>query len=151
MSHIEQTDPEVYAAIENERRRQVEKIELIASENYTSAAVMEAVGSVLTNKYAEGYPGRRYYGGCEWVDVAESLAIERAKALFGAAHVNVQPHAGAQANMPPNPAGLKPTDTVPGLPLDQAGHPPTGSPVNSPGKLSHFVPNGVPKEAERLA
>src|SRR5437762_5628210 len=99
MSHMESVDPEIYAAIENERRRQVEKIELIASENYTSAAVLEAVGSVLTNKYAEGYPGKRYYGGCEYVDVVEALAIERAKRLFGAAHVNVQPHAGAQANM----------------------------------------------------
>src|SRR2546428_6890208 len=99
MSNIERVDPEIYAAIENERRRQVEKIELIASENYTSAAVREAVGSGLTNKYAEGYPGKRYYGGCEYVDLVEALAIERAKRLFGAAHVNVQPHAGAQANM----------------------------------------------------
>src|SRR6266550_4817883 len=98
MSHIEQTDPEVYAAIENERRRQVEKIELIASENYTSAAVMQAVGSVLTNKYAEGYPGRRYYGGCEHVDVVENLARDRVKQLFGAEHANVQPHSGSQAN-----------------------------------------------------
>jgi glycine hydroxymethyltransferase len=97
MSEIERVDPEVFQAIESERRRQVEKIELIASENYTSQAVMDAVGSVLTNKYAEGYPGHRYYGGCEWVDVAESLAIERAKSLFGAQHANVQPHAGAQA------------------------------------------------------
>jgi len=135
MSHMESVDPEIYAAIENERRRQVEKIELIASENYTSAAVMEAVGSVLTNKYAEGYPGRRYYGGCEWVDVAESLAIERAKALFGAAHVNVQPHAGAQANMAAYAAVLKPTDTVLGLALDQGGHLTHGSPVNFSGKL----------------
>src|SRR5207245_6804722 len=126
---IERTDPEIYGAIENERRRQVEKIELIASENYTSAAVMEAVGSVLTNKYAEGYPGRRYYGGCEWVDVAESLAIERAKALFGAAHANVQPHAGAQANRAAYPAVLKPGDTVLGLALDQGGHLTHGSPV----------------------
>src|SRR5438034_4972480 len=115
MSSMESVDPEIYAAIENERRRQVEKIELIASENYTSAAVMEAVGSVLTNKYAEGYPGRRYYGGCEGVDVAESLAIERAKALFGAAHVNVQPHAGAPAKMAAYAALLKPTDPVLGL------------------------------------
>src|SRR5438445_409801 len=122
MSALERTDPEVYEAIENERRRQVEKIELIASENYTSAAVMEAVGSVLTNKYAEGYPGRRYYGGCEWVDVAEQLAIDRAKALFGAAHANVQPHAGAQANMAAYAAVLKPGDAVLGLALDQGGH-----------------------------
>ena len=121
MSEIERVDPELYAAIEGERRRQVEKIELIASENYTSAAVLEAVGSVLTNKYAEGYPGKRYYGGCEWVDVAESLAIERAKALFGAEHVNVQPHAGAQANMAAYAAVLQPGDTIMGLALDQAG------------------------------
>src|SRR5438034_10893517 len=105
MSHLEREDPELYAAIDGERRRQVEKIELIASENYTSPAVMEAVGSVLTNKYAEGYPGRRYYGGCEWVDVAETLAIERAKALFGAAHADVQSHAGAPADMAALAAG----------------------------------------------
>src|SRR5256885_11719269 len=148
MSHIEQTDPEVYAAIENERRRQVEKIELIASENYTSAAVMEAVGSVLTNKYAEGYPGRRYYGGCEWVDVAEQLAIDRAKALFGAAHANVQPHAGAQANMAAYAAVLKPGDAVLGLALDQGGHLTHGSPVNFSGKLFHFVHYGVRRDTE---
>src|SRR5438270_12437659 len=99
MSEIERVDPEIFEAIENERRRQVEKIELIASENYTSQAVLEAVGSVLTNKYAEGYPGHRYYGGCEMVDVAESLAIARAKALFGAGHANVPPHAGAPGNL----------------------------------------------------
>src|SRR5438309_6003214 len=129
MSHIEQTDPEVYAAIENERRRQVEKIELIASENYTSAAVMEAVGSVLTNKYAEGYPGRRYYGGCEWGDVGESLALQRAKALFGAAHVDVQPHAGAQVDMAAYAAVMQRTDTVLGRAVGQGGHPTHGSPV----------------------
>ena len=150
MSELERTDPEIYAAIENERRRQVEKIELIASENYTSAAVMEATGSVLTNKYAEGYPGRRYYGGCEWVDVAESLAIERAKALFGSAHANVQPHAGAQANMAAYAAVLKPGDTVLGLALDQGGHLTHGSPVNFSGKLYHFAAYGVRKEDEML-
>ena len=150
MSNLERTDPEIYAAIENERRRQVEKIELIASENYTSAAVMEATGSVLTNKYAEGYPGRRYYGGCEWVDVAESLAIERAKALFGAAHANVQPHAGAQANMAAYAAVLKPGDTVLGLALDQGGHLTHGSPVNFSGKLYHFAAYGVRKDDEML-
>src|ERR687887_1511269 len=150
MSYIERTDPEVYAAIENERRRQVEKIELIASENYTSPAVMEAVGSVLTNKYAEGYPGRRYYGGCEWVDVAESLAIERAKALFGAAHANVQPHAGAQANMAAYAAVLKPGDSVLGLALDQGGHLTHGSPVNFSAKLYNFVPYGVKRDTELL-
>src|SRR2546428_9455284 len=150
MSNIERVDPEIYAAIENERRRQVEKIELIASENYTSAAVMEAVGSVLTNKYAEGYPGRRYYGGCEWVDVAEQLAIDRAKALFGAAHANVQPHAGAQANMAAYAAVLKPGDAVLGLALDQGGHLTHGSPVNFSGKLYHFVAYGVRKDDEML-
>src|SRR5438445_9824431 len=132
MSALERTDPEVYEAIENERRRQVEKIELIASENYTSQVVLDAVGSVLTNKYAEGYPGKRYYGGCEWVDVAESLAIERAKSLFGAQHANVQPHAGAQANMSAYAAVLKPGDVVLGMALDQGGHRTHGSPANVP-------------------
>ena len=150
MSQLERTDPELYAAIEGERRRQVEKIELIASENYTSAAVLEAVGSVLTNKYAEGYPGRRYYGGCEWVDVAETLAIERAKALFGAAHANVQPHAGAQANMAAYAAVLRPGDTVLGMALDQGGHLTHGSPVNFSAKLYHFVSYGVKRDTEYI-
>ncbi len=150
MTQLERTDPELYAAIEGERRRQVEKIELIASENYTSAAVLEAVGSVLTNKYAEGYPGRRYYGGCEWVDVAETLAIERAKALFGAAHANVQPHAGAQANMAAYAAVLRPGDTVFGMALDQGGHLTHGSPVNFSAKLYHFVPYGVKRDSEYI-
>ncbi|MBI3521616.1 MAG: serine hydroxymethyltransferase [Chloroflexi bacterium] len=150
MSELERVDPEVYAAIEGERKRQVEKIELIASENYTSQAVMDAVGSVLTNKYAEGYPGHRYYGGCEWVDVAESLAIERAKALFGAEYANVQPHAGAQANMTAYAAVLQPGDTVLGLALDQGGHLTHGSPVNFSAKLYHFVPYGVRREDELL-
>ncbi len=150
MTELERTDPEIYQAIENEKRRQVEKVELIASENYTSAAVMEAVGSVLTNKYAEGYPGRRYYGGCEWVDVAESLAIERAKSLFGAQHANVQPHAGAQANMAAYAAVLKPGDTVLGLALDQGGHLTHGSPVNFSAQLYHFVPYGVRRDDERI-
>ncbi|MGH2499356.1 MAG: serine hydroxymethyltransferase [Candidatus Limnocylindria bacterium] len=150
MSHIERVDPELFAAIEGERRRQVEKIELIASENYTSAAVLEAVGSVLTNKYAEGYPGRRYYGGCEWVDVAETLAIERAKALFGAAHANVQPHAGAQANMAAYAAVLEPGDTVLGMALDQGGHLTHGSPVNFSAKLYRFVPYGVRRDDELI-
>src|SRR5438034_616386 len=146
MSHLEREDPELYAAIEGERRRQVEKIELIASENYTSPAVMEAVGSVLTNKYAEGYPGRRYYGGCEWVDVAETLAIERAKALFGAAAVNVQPHAGAQANMAAYAAVMQPGDTMLGLALDQGGHLTHGSPVNFSAKLYKVVPYHVRRD-----
>src|SRR5881392_276532 len=122
MSHMESVDPEIYAAIENERRRQVEKIELIASENYTSAAVMEAVGSVLTNKYAEGLPGRRYYGGCEFVDKAEQLAIDRAKELFGAEHVNVQPHSGASANQAVYFAALEIGDPVLAMDLAQGGH-----------------------------
>ena len=150
MSEIERVDPEIYAAIEGERRRQVEKIELIASENYTSAAVLEAVGSVLTNKYAEGYPGHRYYGGCEWVDIAETLAIERAKALFGAPHANVQPHAGAQANMAAYAAVLEPGDTVLGMALDQGGHLTHGSPVNFSAKLYHFVPYGVRRDDETI-
>ncbi len=150
MSELERVDPEVYAAIEGERARQVEKIELIASENYTSAAVLEAVGSVLTNKYAEGYPGKRYYGGCEWVDVAESLAIDRAKSLFGAEHANVQPHAGAQANMAAYAAVLQPGDTVLGMALDQGGHLTHGSPVNFSAKLYRFVPYGVRREDETI-
>jgi len=150
MSEIERVDPEIFRAIENERRRQVEKIELIASENYTSQAVMDAVGSVLTNKYAEGYPGHRYYGGCEWVDVAESLAIERAKALFGAQHANVQPHAGAQANMSAYAAIIKPGDVVLGMALDQGGHLTHGSPVNFSAKLYTFVPYGVKRDDETI-
>ena len=150
MSEIERVDPEVYAAIEGERRRQVDKIELIASENYTSQAVMDAVGSVLTNKYAEGYPGHRYYGGCEWVDVAESLAIERAKALFGAQHANVQPHAGAQANMAAYAAIIRPGDTVLGMALDQGGHLTHGSPVNFSAQLYNFVAYGVKRDDELI-
>jgi glycine hydroxymethyltransferase len=150
MSELEHVDPEIYEAIEHERRRQVEKIELIASENYTSQAVMDAVGSVLTNKYAEGYPGRRYYGGCEWVDVAESLAIERAKALFGAQHANVQSHAGAQANMSAYAAIIKPGDVVLGMALDQGGHLTHGSPVNFSAQLYTFVPYGVKRDDETI-
>jgi glycine hydroxymethyltransferase len=150
MSELERVDPEIYQAIESERRRQVEKIELIASENYTSQAVMDAVGSVLTNKYAEGYPGHRYYGGCEWVDVAESLAIERAKALFGAQHANVQPHAGAQANMAAYAAVIKPGDVVLGMALDQGGHLTHGSPVNFSAQLYKFVPYGVKRDDETI-
>ena len=150
MSEIERTDPEVFAAIQRERKRQVEKIELIASENYASPAVLEAVGSVLTNKYAEGYPAKRYYGGCEWVDVAESLAIERAKALFGAEHANVQPHAGAQANMAAYAAVLEPGDTVMGLALDQGGHLTHGSPVNFSAQVYRFVAYHVRREDELL-
>ncbi len=150
LSHVERTDPELYSAMRSEEKRQVEKIELIASENYTSPAVLEAVGSVLTNKYAEGYPGRRYYGGCEWVDVAETLAIERAKALFGAEHANVQPHAGAQANMAAYAAIAKPGDTFLGLALDQGGHLTHGSPVNFSAQLYTFVPYHVKKDDETI-
>ena len=150
MSEIERVDPEIFRAIENERRRQVDKIELIASENYTSQAVMDAVGSVLTNKYAEGYPGHRYYGGCEWVDVAESLAIERANALFGSEHANVQPHAGAQANMAAYAAIIKPGDTVLGMALDQGGHLTHGSPVNFSAQLYKFIPYGVRRDDETI-
>src|SRR5438093_13295784 len=146
MSALERTDPEVYEAIENERRRQVEKIELIASENYTSAAVMEAVGSVLTNKYAEGYPGKRYYGGCEWVDIAEQLAIDRAKELFGAEHVNVQPHAGAQANNAAYMALLDPGDTIMGMALDHGGHLTHGMKLNVSGRLYNVVAYHVRRE-----
>src|ERR671934_1375174 len=117
MDVLQQTDPEVWQAIQDERRRQQQGLELIASENYTSPAVLAAQGSVLTNKYAEGYPGRRYYGGCEFVDQAERLAIDRAKQLFGAAHANVQPHSGAQANMAVFLAALMPGDTILGLDL----------------------------------
>src|SRR5437870_7737859 len=119
---LAEADPEIAAAIKGELGRQRHEIELIASENIVSRAVLEAQGSVMTNKYAEGYPGNRYYGGCEWVDVAETLAIERAKKLFGSAHANVQPHAGAQANMAAYAAVLKPGDAVLGLALDQGGH-----------------------------
>jgi glycine hydroxymethyltransferase len=150
MSHLEREDPEIYAAIEGERRRQVEKIELIASENYTSPAVMEAVGSVLTNKYAEGYPGKRYYGGCEFVDVAESLAIARARELFGAEHANVQPHSGAQANMAVYFTLLKPGDTVLGMNLAHGGHLTHGHPLNFSGKLYTIVPYGVRQDDERI-
>src|SRR5687768_5388886 len=134
MSYVERTDPEIYAAIEGERRRQVERIELIASENYTSPAVMEAVGSVMTNKYAEGYPGARYYGGCEWVDVAETLAIERAKKLFGCSFANVQPNSGSQMNQAVFLALLQPGDTFMGLDLAAGGHLTHGAPVNVSGK-----------------
>src|SRR5437867_13246020 len=147
---LTEADPDIAAAIRGELGRQRHEIELIASENIVSRAVLEAQGSVLTNKYAEGYPGNRYYGGCEWVDVAESLAVERAKKLFGAAHANVQPHAGAQANMAAYAAVLKPGDTVLGLALDQGGHLTHGSPVNFSGKLYHFAAYGVRKDDEML-
>ena len=143
-------DPEIYEAIRNEERRQVEKIELIASENYTSAAVLEAQGSVLTNKYAEGYPGRRYYGGCEWVDVAERLARTRATTLFGAEHANVQPHSGSTANMAAYMTLAQPGDTVLGLRLDHGGHLTHGHPLNFSGQLYRFVSYSVRREDELI-
>lgn len=143
-------DPELFAAIEAERQRQNEGIELIASENYVSPAVLAALGSVLTNKYAEGYPGRRYYGGCVYVDVAEELAINRAKALFGADHANVQPHSGAQANAAAYLATIAPGDTVLALKLDHGGHLTHGATFNFSGKFYNFVHYGVHPETERL-
>jgi glycine hydroxymethyltransferase len=145
-----QADPDIAAAITNETRRQEEGLELIASENFVSTAVLEAAGSVLTNKYAEGYPGKRYYGGCEFVDVAETLAIARAKAVFGADHVNVQPHSGAQANMAVYLTLLKPGDTVLGMNLAHGGHLTHGHPLNFSGKLYTIVPYGVRKDDERI-
>ena len=143
-------DPEIAQAIRDEVNRQNTGLELIASENFVSAAVLEVMGSVLTNKYAEGYPGRRYYGGCEWVDVAESLAIDRAKALFGADHANVQPHSGAQANMAAYFALLKPGDTVMGMNLAHGGHLTHGHPLNFSGQLYKIVPYGVRREDEQI-
>ena len=147
LSHV---DPEVKAAIDKELHRQQTKLELIASENIVSKAVMEAQGSVLTNKYAEGYPGKRYYGGCEYVDVVESLAIERAKKLFGAEYANVQPHSGAQANMAVFFSLLTPGDVVMGMNLTDGGHLTHGSPVNMSGKYFKIMPYGVDKETERI-
>jgi glycine hydroxymethyltransferase len=144
------TDPEIAQALANERHRQNSGLELIASENFVSQAVLEAAGSVLTNKYAEGYPGRRYYGGCEFVDVAERAAIDRAKALFGAEHVNVQPHSGAQANMAVYMAVLKPGDTVLGMNLAHGGHLTHGHHLNFSGRLYTIVPYGVRKDDERI-
>ena len=147
---LRQTDPAVYDAIANELTRQRNKLELIASENFTSLAVMQAQGSVLTNKYAEGYPAKRYYGGCENVDVAENLAIERAKKLFGAEHANVQPHSGAQANMAVYLALLQPGDTVLGLNLSHGGHLTHGHPLNFSGKLYHIVAMNVRQDTEEV-
>lgn len=156
---VKNADPELYEVIENELSRQQNKIELIASENFVSEAVMEAMGTPLTNKYAEGYPGKRYYGGCEYVDVAENLAIERAKKIFGAEYANVQPHSGAQANMAVFFALLTPGDTVLSMSLAHGGHLSHGSPVNMSGKYFNIVPYGVSEdtntidydEVERLA
>ncbi|WP_305095953.1 serine hydroxymethyltransferase [Croceibacterium aestuarii] len=147
---LEQADPEVYAAIRNELARQRDRIELIASENITSPAVLEATGSVFTNKYAEGYPGRRYYGGCEYADVVETLAIERAKQLFGSKFANVQPNSGSQMNQAVFLALLNPGDTFMGLDLSSGGHLTHGSPVNMSGKWFNAVPYGVRKDDQRL-
>ena len=147
---LKQTDPAVYDAVTHELNRQREKLELIASENFTSLAVMQAQGSVLTNKYAEGYPAKRYYGGCEFVDVVEQLAIDRAKQLFGAEHANVQPHSGAQANMAVYFALLKPGDTVLGLNLSHGGHLTHGHPLNFSGKLYNIIAMNVRKDTEEI-
>lgn len=143
-------DPLIWQAIQGEAKRQQQHLELIASENYVSRSVLEAQGSILTNKYAEGYPGRRYYGGCEWVDVAESLAIERAKQLFKADHVNVQPHSGAQANMAVLSALMQPGDTLLGMDLKAGGHLTHGTKMNASGKLYHAVQYGVSAISEYL-
>ena len=150
MRWLEQVDPEVAKAIRLETERQSRNLELIASENFVSEAVLEAVGSVMTNKYAEGYPGRRYYGGCEHVDTVEELAVQRAKELFGAEHVNVQPHSGSQANMAVYFTVLAPGDTIVAPNLSHGGHLTMGSPVNFSGKLYRIVPYGVRREDERL-
>mgnify|MGYP006269670843 CR=1 FL=1 len=147
---LSRVDPDIAGAIANETRRQEHGLELIASENFVSPAVLEAAGSVMTNKYAEGYPGKRYYGGCEFVDVAETLAIQRARSLFGAEHANVQPHSGAQANMSVFLTLLKPGDTVLGMNLAHGGHLTHGHPLNFSGKLYTIVPYGVRKDDERI-
>ncbi len=143
-------DPEIYEVMRHETERQRNKLNLIASENYASRAVLQAMGSVMTNKYAEGYPGKRYYGGCEFVDAAENLAIERAKKLFGAEHVNVQPHSGSQANMAVYLAMLKCGDTIMSMDLSHGGHLSHGSPVNFSGKLFNIVPYGVSRETKTI-
>src|SRR6058998_1137890 len=150
MSFLQRSDPDVFAAIEKETERQEYNLELIASENMVSEAVLEAQGSVMTNKYAEGYPGRRYYGGCEFVDVVEELAIDRAKQLFGADHVNVQPHSGSQANMAVYFAQLQPGDTILGMDLSHGGHLTHGSPVNFSGKQFKIVSYHVETDSETI-
>ncbi|PPA80267.1 MAG: Serine hydroxymethyltransferase [ANME-2 cluster archaeon HR1] len=150
MSYISDIDPEIAKALEDELDRQENKLNLIASENYTSKAVLEAQGSIMSNKYAEGYSGKRYYGGCEYVDVAEDLAIKRAKDLFGAEHVNVQPHSGSSANMGVYFAVLEPGDTIMGMDLSHGGHLTHGSPVNFCGKFYNIVSYGVNREAKTI-
>ncbi len=150
MKNLKQQDPEIFAAIQKELARQNDNLELIASENFASLAVLEAQGSVLTNKYAEGYPGRRWYGGCEYVDIVENLAIERAKSLFGAEHVNVQPHSGSQANMAVYFAVLNPQDTVLAMDLSAGGHLTHGHPHNFSGRFFNMVGYGVDRKTESL-
>ena len=150
MNYIEQEDPQVWAAIAGEIERQQDGLEMIASENYTSPAVMQACGSVLTNKYAEGYPGRRYYGGCQYVDVVEDLARDRVKQLFGAEHANVQPHSGSQANMAVYLSAVEPGDTVLGLDLAHGGHLTHGMKLNISGRLYHFQSYGVTRDTNRI-
>src|SRR6185295_11874898 len=147
---LKAVDPEIWQSIADERSRQNDGLELIASENFVSEAVLEAMGTPLTNKYAEGYPGKRYYGGCEFVDVAERLAIERAKQLFGADHANVQPHSGAQANTSVYMAACKPGDTILGMNLSHGGHLTHGHPLNFSGLMYKVVAYGVRKEDERI-
>lgn len=150
IEHVKQTDPEVAAALGQELSRQRSSVELIASENFTSRAVMEAMGSVLTNKYAEGLPGKRYYGGCEKVDIVENLARDRACELYGAKFANVQPHSGANANLAAYFATVKPGDTIMGMSLDNGGHLTHGSPANFSGKLYNVVSYGVDPETETI-
>jgi glycine hydroxymethyltransferase len=150
MTHLQDFDPQIYSAIRHELERQNNKLELIASENFTSIPVMQAMGSVMTNKYAEGYPGKRYYGGCEYVDIAENVARDRAKELFGAAYANVQPHSGSQANMAVYFVLVKPGDKVMGMDLSHGGHLTHGSPVNFSGKLYNFTQYGINPETEML-
>jgi glycine hydroxymethyltransferase len=150
MNWLEKSDPQVWTAVAREMTRQADGLEMIASENYTSPAVMQAVGSVLTNKYAEGYPGKRYYGGCEWVDVVENLARERAKTLFAAEHVNVQPHSGSQANMAVYLSALQPGDAVLGLDLAHGGHLTHGMKLNISGILYRFHSYGVKRDSSRI-
>ncbi|MEO8513582.1 MAG: serine hydroxymethyltransferase [Ignavibacteria bacterium] len=150
MTHLQEYDPQIYSAIRHELERQNNKLELIASENFTSIPVMQAMGSVMTNKYAEGYPGKRYYGGCEYVDIAENVARDRAKELFGAAYANVQPHSGSQANMAVYFVLVKPGDKVMGMDLSHGGHLTHGSPVNFSGKLYNFTQYGINPDTEML-
>ena len=147
---LAEVDPAVFEAIQHETERQNSQLELIASENFTSEAVLEATGSVFTNKYAEGYPGKRYYGGCEFTDIVENLARERARKLFGAEYVNVQPHSGSQANQAAYSAVLSPGDTIMGLNLAHGGHLTHGHPLNFSGKTYHVVPYNVRQDDERI-